>query len=559
MATPLCQCDEKTTTRYFSREPAQKQELPICIPGYDECKTILIQAEPGRKGESGPDGIVGTSVGIPQYYVITPTDNTTVTPIDLSKDVVAIDTSNFSPILSLGQPSQPKYIELKLLNQRGLPAEIQLSSGGSFDLSASDPNVLLFWDGTRWNVLDNPAGVSSFLPNAAKPVIKLMPGDALGNPELGEDNQDVSISDDGNTIAFGGLTDNFGIGAAWVFVRSPTTGIYSQQGPKIVGSGIVGLAEFGASVSLSADGNTLAVGGPNDNNQIGATWIFVRNSNSTIGGGPIWTQQGPKLVANDFVALAAQGSSVALSADGNTLVTGGPGDSGQVGATWVYMRSGGVWFQVGPKLVGTGSVGPAFQGSAVAISADGTTIAICGPFDNSNTGATWIFTFFNGVWSQQGPKLVGSGATPTGGTRLYPSLSSDGNTLAVASQAFQAGFGAVWVFTRGNSVTGVTWTQQAGPLQPVQPASDPFIGPPGITSVVLSGDGNALAMAGFSDKNFAGGIWVFRRINGMWTQFNYRLTAPGSFFLGNNIDMTSDGNILVASSSSSPGFIAVFQ
>ena len=44
---------------------------------------------------------------------------------------------------------------------------------------------------------------------------------------------------------------------------------FSQQGPKLVGTGAVGLALQGYSVSLSADGNTAIVGGPTDNNIAG--------------------------------------------------------------------------------------------------------------------------------------------------------------------------------------------------------------------------------------------------------------------------------------------------
>jgi hypothetical protein len=32
--------------------------------------------------------------------------------------------------------------------------------------------------------------------------------------------------------------------------------------------------------------------------------------------------------------------------------------------------------------------------------------------DNSGTGAAWFYTRSNGVWTQQGSKLVGSGAVP---------------------------------------------------------------------------------------------------------------------------------------------------
>jgi hypothetical protein len=56
-----------------------------------------------------------------------------------------------------------------------------------------------------------------------------------------------------------------------------------------------------------------------------------------------FSQQGPKLVGTGAVGGANQGYSVALSGDGNTTIVGGPNDNSEIGAAWVYTRSGGVW------------------------------------------------------------------------------------------------------------------------------------------------------------------------------------------------------------------------
>lgn len=84
----------------------------------------------------------------------------------------------------------------------------------------------------------------------------------------------VSLSSDGNTLTFGGNYDNSNIGAVWIFTN--INGTWLQQGNKLVGSGYTGTSIFqGGSISLSSDGNTLAIGGSEDNAYIGATWIFV--------------------------------------------------------------------------------------------------------------------------------------------------------------------------------------------------------------------------------------------------------------------------------------------
>jgi len=72
-----------------------------------------------------------------------------------------------------------------------------------------------------------------------------------------------------------------------------------------------------------------------------------------------FVQQGSKLKGNDAVGGAVdQGYSVGLSSDGNTAVVGGPIDNTNTGAAWVYTRSSGAWTQQGKKLVGTTSAGP---------------------------------------------------------------------------------------------------------------------------------------------------------------------------------------------------------
>src|SRR5262249_31979070 len=164
-----------------------------------------------------------------------------------------------------------------------------------------------------------------------------------------------------------------------------TTQTFLEQ-PKLVGTGAAGSSNQGMSVALSADGNTAILGGPGPNNAdrdrppsvgpAGAAWVFTRS-----GGG--WRQQA-KLVgttADYGGGLWSQGTSVAASADGNTAIIGGPSDDRTTGAAWVFTRSGGVWTQQGNKLVGSGAGEPRLlpgQGMSVALSADGNTAIIGG-------------------------------------------------------------------------------------------------------------------------------------------------------------------------------------
>src|SRR5437588_6093126 len=100
-----------------------------------------------------------------------------------------------------------------------------------------------------------------------------------------------------------------------------------------------------------------------------------------------FTQDGPKLVGSGASAQPVQGSSVGLSADGHTAIVGGEDDGNFVGAAWVFIRTGQVWTQQGNKLVGSGAVGTSEQGFSIALSGDGNTAIVGGPFDHSSIGA----------------------------------------------------------------------------------------------------------------------------------------------------------------------------
>jgi hypothetical protein len=122
---------------------------------------------------------------------------------------------------------------------------------------------------------------------------------------------------------------------------------------------------------------------------VGAAWVFIRS-------GTAWTQQGSKLVGTGALGNPNQGYAVALSSDSNTAILGGFGDNANTGAAWVFTRTAGVWTQQGSKLVGTGAVGNSEQGYSVSLSADGNTAIVGGPGDQNissaeEIGAAWVF------------------------------------------------------------------------------------------------------------------------------------------------------------------------
>lgn len=358
----------------------------------------------------------------------------------------------------------------------------------------------------------------------------------VGAPSVGAARQgySVALSDDGNTLIVGGEADDTFQGAAWVFTRSGPT--WSVQA-KLVGTGAIGdlAAGQGTSVALSADGSTALIGGPYDDDYTGATWVFVRS-------GSTWSQQA-KLVGTGTVNKAEQGSSVALASDGNTALIGGPTDAGQSdcngsqGAAWVFTRSGSTWSQQGPKLVGTGVLGYAEQGLAVALSGDGNTALIGGPFDGAasycpptNMGAAWVFARSGSTWSQQA-KLVGNG--PAAGS--WPNQRLEGSSVALSVNGDTALIGGP-ADNNGMGAawvftrSGSSWSQQGSQLT----ASDEITGTDtangGLfgSSAALSSDGNTALIGGRGDDADMGATWLFTHSGSNWVQQGSKLVGAGA-------------------------------
>jgi len=368
-------------------------------------------------------------------------------------------------------------------------------------------------------------------------------GPLVGTGAIGGARQGASIalSADGNTLAVGGYNDNGGIGAIWIYTRSGSS--WTPQAGPIIGTGAVPTSGavyqgYTNSVALSADGNTLAFGGYQDNSSIGAVWIWTRS-------GGTWTQQGTKLSSTNYTLgtfnQVGQGSSVALSNDGNTLAVGGFWNNTNVGAAWIWTRTGGVWTEQASQLAGTGSSGQSFQGGAIALSSDGNTLAVGGANDDNSNGAVWIWTRSGGTWTQQGTKLYGTGTVTFSQQGASVALSSDSNTLAVGGPQDNSGVGATWIWTR----SGGTWTQQGPKLVSNDSASNQLQG----VGVALKDDGNLVAIggSGFVDgSTVTGATWIWTRSGGTWTQQGSPLIGSGVTGIlgaqGSSLALSDDGN-----------------
>lgn len=339
--------------------------------------------------------------------------------------------------------------------------------------------------------------------------------------------QSVAVSADGNTAIIGGPGDNSNTGAAWIYVRSGTA--WSQQA-KLVGSGAVGAARQGISVALSADGNTAVVGGSSDNSSNGAVWVFTRT-------GTDWAQQGNKLVGAGGTSTAQQGTAVAISSDGNKIASGAIADNLFVGAVWVFERNGNTWTQSGEKLTPSDGIEKPRLGVSVSLSADGSRLLAGGYLDNVRQGAAWIFDDTGCGMTQSGQKLVGTGGNINAWQGYSVALSADGNTAMIGGCNDNNLAGSAWIFTNNGS----SWTQQVrliggGATGSARQGS----------AVALSADGNTAISAGFTDDSGKGAFWVFKKaVGGTWVQQDAKVrgsNATGASRQGTSVAVSANGH-----------------
>ncbi len=372
----------------------------------------------------------------------------------------------------------------------------------------------------------------------------------------------VSLSADGRTLAVaaflqGGEDFNtsptFQAGAAYIFTL--LKGVAGLSGPSwqqqafLKSNNISRDDQFATSISLSADGKTLAVGAPFEDGtssswaNSGAVYLFQPNASK------VWKQTA-YLKANVIGAASSRkefgdlfGGAISLSADGKTLA-------------------------VGAKLEDSGALG---------VNGDG---GILDDTDNSqgDSGAAYVFKYIGDTWKQQayikasnadGEQQAFAGSDNFGGAI---SLSADGKTLAVGaigedsnasgtnndstgeSDNSVESSGAAYIF----SDNGSGWQQQSYVKASNVQARARFGG-----NLSLSADGDILAVAAFEGSNGkgvssdgaaevdkqtveSGAVYLFSRSNNNWTQRTLvkATNTERKDRFGRVIDLSADGNTL---------------
>ena len=263
-----------------------------------------------------------------------------------------------------------------------------------------------------------------------------------------------AASSGGSAISFPythGQTTNFTLYAQWIPLPTITSFTPSSGNPgtlvTITGTNLGSPTAFtigGAAAIVISNTGTSLVGMVMPGSTTGTISISTAGGSATSSGTFTVSatpypsaQQGSKLVGTDATGAARQGTSISLSADGNTAIVGGFADNSNAGAAWVYTRSGSTWTQRGSKLVGTGATGAARQGNSLSLSADGNTAIVGANIDNSNIGASWVYAVSNTITYNGNSNTGGSvPAVTTGVNGASVTLASNSGTLTRTGYTF---------------------------------------------------------------------------------------------------------------------------
>jgi hypothetical protein len=279
---------------------------------------------------------------------------------------------------------------------------------------------------------------------------KLLASDASALSNFG-----YAVDIDGDLAVVGAPYDSDYSGAAYVFVRNPTTGEWAQQA-KITGTaGWPGSENFGSSVALEA--NTLVIGAffswnPDQGYRSGSAYVYALSGGSWVNVTQLFPPNG----------ILNFGSSVDIS--GDSIIIGAP--TGYLepyldGSTHVFARSGSGW-NLQATLLPSSADSPQSFGSAVAIDGDR---ALIGDFresvENIVHGAAYVFDRDSetGLWSQTA-RIV----SPDNQVRHFGfALDLEGDTAVIgdpwyfASTGTLVSTGIAYVFERSNAI----WELQA--------------------------------------------------------------------------------------------------
>ena len=136
---------------------------------------------------------------------------------------------------------------------------------------------------------------------------------------------------------------------------------------------------------------------------------------------------------NGEAADDSSGYSVAMSEDGTRIAIGAPDNGDESGHVRVYTWNGTAWEQTGDDINGEALFDQ--SGYSVAMSRDGARIAIGAPYNNGNgadSGHVRVYTWSGAAWEKTGLDIDGEAAGDESGYSV--AMSEDGRRIAIGAR-----------------------------------------------------------------------------------------------------------------------------
>lgn len=191
----------------------------------------------------------------------------------------------------------------------------------------------------------------------------------------------------------------------------------------------------------------MAIGAPNNNNFAGHVRVFQLSAGS-------WVQLGADIDGEGSGDLI--GTSIAISSDGTIVAIGAPFKNSLNGNVRVFQYASNAWSQLGSTMSGT--TASEMFGNSVSLSSDGSLVAIGAPAcSTSGKGYVYVFKFETGAWSQLGAELIGKFNNEESGFSV--DISSDGSIIAVGTKSSNGR-----AVARVHKYVSGSWVQQGSDL-----------------------------------------------------------------------------------------------
>ena len=215
------------------------------------------------------------------------------------------------------------------------------------------------------------------------------------------------------------------------------------------------------------------------------------------------------LTATDGLAADSFGRSVAISGDGSTLAIGAPGKNGGRGAFYIFQRQPSSWAQAIEVLDPAGIAADNF-GRNIAISHDGTVIAVSAASGAGAVPTVYIYSY-NSFTNQVALLQTIPGVAAFG---FNLAMSATGQYIVISDLSATP---KAFVYARQNSCSGLgtTWVLQQTLTTQVAAGA----------SVAISPDGTVIAVGVIlTSPSSLGVVYLYNRSNNVWN-FNQTVTS----------------------------------